>query len=498
MPYESVGTSETRYMTVPICRQSVRSELSGDYTLPDYHPEIRRLLHVSANVLPPAKYVGGSRVELDGTVDYQILYVGADGELYTAPLTGEYSVAVPLEGGTDIDMGEGVCVMATSRADSISPRVTGPRKLTLRTRLQTEVSAYGKQMLSEHVRGEAAPESICVQYDEARMAEPAVFHGEELTLREVIDGVASDVRVVSADAGALVHDVTSRDGEIGFAGEVRLCLLCAYPDGRMETIRRQLPFEGRMEAEETAGEEMGLRASVYVSELAVHVEEGCLSCDVHLIPEAQRTVNRTLRYQKDLFSTQCPSEIVYGNHTLPVHLRSFCGNLSQSERIALSELSIPEDTKIVSAYGTACFEESECRDGKYVLTGQSRYVLVCERDGEYSTSELTLPLRYTADGGAEAASDFDATVRVVDCRARVSGDTLELDAELSLDGTWLGETRVRPVEEISFGEPLARRSGEMILCYPAPEETLWDVAKRYHVDPGTVSGDPATDPYVIL
>ena len=44
-------------LTLTLCDKTLRSEVSEDYTLPDYQPEIRRILHVIPTVLPPAKYV---------------------------------------------------------------------------------------------------------------------------------------------------------------------------------------------------------------------------------------------------------------------------------------------------------------------------------------------------------------------------------------------------------------------------------------------------------
>ena len=86
-----------RRMTVALCDRTVSMEISGEYTLPEYQVPIRRILGARPTVLPPAKYVSGAGVELNGTVELQVLYVGTDGALYTAPLSAEYSVSVPLE-----------------------------------------------------------------------------------------------------------------------------------------------------------------------------------------------------------------------------------------------------------------------------------------------------------------------------------------------------------------------------------------------------------------
>ena len=364
MNYEPTETQEMRYMTFPICRQSVRQEQSSDYTLPDYRPEIRRLLHVGTTVMPPAKYVGGGRVELDGIVEYQILYIGSDGELYSAPLTGEYSIALPMENASAVDMGEGVCVLASAHAESVTPRVTGPRKLSLRTRLLCDVAAYGKRRMEERIRGEADPESVCVMQKEALMADFSVLSGDEIVFSEEIDIPDADVRVISAEGNVMMHEATAGAGDVTMDGEIYLSLLCAYPDGRVETLRRKRSFDARIDSDDTMAADASIRPEGYIREMTVNVEEGKALCEMHLLPKARVIANQPLCYRSDLFSTQCPCEIEYGTYTLPVHRHTFVGNLTQSERLSLRESGVPEGATIVASFGTARLDNGEAQDGK--------------------------------------------------------------------------------------------------------------------------------------
>ena len=82
---------------VPMCDRSVIGEISGDFTLPDYQPEIKKLIRVSANILPATRYVGDRCAELSGNVDYYVIYTGSDNQIYCAPLTAEYKIEVPFD-----------------------------------------------------------------------------------------------------------------------------------------------------------------------------------------------------------------------------------------------------------------------------------------------------------------------------------------------------------------------------------------------------------------
>ena len=65
---EGMFGAQARRVTMPVCDRVSATEISNDYTLPDYQSEIRRVLYVGTSVLPPAKYVstGGAEISCCG------------------------------------------------------------------------------------------------------------------------------------------------------------------------------------------------------------------------------------------------------------------------------------------------------------------------------------------------------------------------------------------------------------------------------------------------
>ena len=486
------------YVTMPICRKMTTVEITGDYTLPDYRPELRRLLYVSGRALPPAKYVGGGSVELDGAVEYGIVYVGADGGLYSAPLTGEYSLRQSMENLSAFDLNEGVCVMAFCVPESITARVTAPRKLSLRCRMRCAVSAYGKMPIGERMLGDVAPESICRLSECVQNANVMSGRSDVIMLSDELPIPFADARVVGADAGVLVSETLASDGEMRARGDVVVKLLFAAEDGSTVLQTRKLPFEGSLESEEAVLDGVSACVAGSVSELAVRVEEDKILCDVQMILEANMGSNSEVCYTADLYSTEKPSRASYAEYEIPQFLGAVTGNLSQSERMSASEKGIPAGADVVDVYGNAMIDTCEARDGRYILSGQSRYVFICERDGEYSATEILLPLRYET-AGSEVAPDWsDARADVVSCHGRVNGDVLELDAELAISGDFMGAQIIRVLESAEFSESKKKKSGDTVLCYPASDDTLWNIAKKYMVNPEDIEGDPASDAYLLI
>ncbi|MBQ9783773.1 MAG: DUF3794 domain-containing protein [Clostridia bacterium] len=471
-----------RRMTMALCDRTVSVEVSGDYTLPDYQMPIRRVLTVRPTVLPPAKYVSGTGVEFNGTVDYQVLYVGTDGGLYTVPLSSEYSFNVPLEQVGEVDLNEGVTALASTVCESLSTRVSAPRRMSIRGRLRSHVRAYGRVLMEESVSGAADPATIRRLCEETENMQISGGVSDVISLGVEIPGVGEDARVITAEAVTLMDDVRPGDGLLRAAGNVWLDLLIGRESGAVERMTRKLPLEGEIELEGLTPDSL-CRATGTVSDVTVNVEDGRILCDVGVLLEGRGMQNLPLRYTADLYSTETESVCEYEDYAVPVVLRCENRNLSQSERIAPESVNLPEGAELIHVWGEARMDACEQAGDKYVLTGQSRYTLLLRKDGDYSTAEVTLPLRYETDGAGSAPSCFDATAEVISCRAQWSGETLSLDAELSIVADFVGENSIRALEEARFGEKLDCRGNRMVVYYPVPGDTPWTVAKKYHISP---------------
>ena len=83
---------ELRRQTVPsfetILEETVEQPVECDALLPDYCPDIRRILKCTLIPVPVGKTITAGRLEVEGLATLNILYISAGGE----PARGEYKV----------------------------------------------------------------------------------------------------------------------------------------------------------------------------------------------------------------------------------------------------------------------------------------------------------------------------------------------------------------------------------------------------------------------
>ncbi len=476
---ENMGYETNAYMQVPIGEKSVTTELSGDFTLPDYQPEIKRLLRVSADVLPPSKYVGDSECELAGGIDYYIHYTGSDNQVYCAPLSGEYKISVP------IDKNELALVNVTADAeivpDMVSGRVTSPRKLNIKCRLKTRARMYGDAPIERsYVSMMGENQVLLGRSDVTRriFAQSDMIRLDDEIIQSASDG---ETRVISAQGHALIGESAASNGAVNCKGELYLKLLmCKEPDGEPYTSIRRLPFNSTVMVDGAdSGCEVCAKGSV--AELSINVEESRIAIDAGLILELSVCKNESVSYVKDAYSTERATECTYRDMPYLDSGRAFNSNFTQSDSMTLEEAGITPEHKIIDVSGYAYPESSHLEGGRWVFSGKSKFSLLTEKDGEYGNVEIEMPYRYSTDAkhDEEGRAYADAGAEIISARARLDGERIGIDAEIMMRCIISSQKSARMLDGVSFGEESEKGRGEFVVCYPAPDDDLWSIAKRY-------------------
>ncbi len=467
-------------ITMPMCEKLVNYETSGDVALPEYLPEIRKILNVSGKIQSPSKYVNGTMVECSGVIDCKLFFLGADGNIFSTSFPLEYEFRTAIDDCSDCELSDGIVTLIGTNIDGIVSRASTPRKVNVKCRLTSRVRCFAKMNMSEELIGEIEEESIERLVEECESVELLSVESEPIEVNEEIFGLGDDIRVISADASAFVSDINRAEGIIGVGGDVYLKILYCKDGDCPKLISKKTRFSGEIESDIESNNYI-CKVSPAITDIVVNVEDGKVNCTISLVLNAVVAYNGTVRYAEDAYSTERECECRKDNILVPYLLALTNANFSQSERVDLSETNIPQNAIPIDSWGSVYLSSCD-RDGeKYVFSGQSKYCILWEKDGEYGACEISLPVKYECMGREERRS-YDAIADVVSVRTRVDGDMLCIDAEIAVAYDIMGAREISVVRECRFGEILEKKKRGMIIYYPASNESNWEVAKKYHVE----------------
>ena len=465
---------------LPVCDRSVTHDQTVEIVIPEHQPEARKLLSVSARVLPPAKYVTSSAIELSGGIDCTALYIGADGEVYSAQGSGEYECSAPVEKTELTESAESAQVTACCSCDSVSGRIATGGKITVKCRLSSRIRAYGVY------GGDGVAADAEMLYEVAENIRLYPISTEPIELSGEINGVADDVRIVSADGKVTVKEISKTSEGVSVSGEAVAELLTAKENCPLSVMTVKLPFTALADCE---GDDDGFLGSAWgeLTDITVTVDEGAIHVSVIAVVRGEMAKNVECRYPKDAYFLDRESECKAAVVRLPTLKVCTVGNFSWSERVPLTESSLREGADIIRAKCTPVLTGCDTADGKYIFTGSCRYNLLCEKNGEYFTSEIERPIRYELSGRPGENTVFDITAREITCRGRIDGDDLCVDSEIGVCAFVSSSDRAEVLTEIISGEDLEKKGCRMTVYFPADNESRWDVAKKYHVPASTLT-----------
>ncbi len=470
-----------------VCDKKLGGESAEEFTLPDYRPEIRKLLCVTPAFTPPSVYSAGGRLELGGNVCYLVTYCGEDGGLYSVELTSSYNFDTEVAQDSCVDTSEGVRVLADIEADSVTGRVIAPRKISVRTKMSCGVRAYAPAQLDVCITGlddESTLRQLMGQADCAEIIK-CDKQGIVMTDQVIPQQKEGEMRVIGGNGRVFVGEATAANGCVVCRGELILKLMiCREPDGEPECIVRKLPFTQEIEAMGVApGYEC--RAWGDCTEVKVSVEDGRLDCEALMTLQAEAQHRVEFNYVKDIYSTAASAEVAHTQKTLTMPLRTANGNFTQSGVFDAAEAGLPAGARIIDADGHAAAHSVTAEGGRCVVTGEVMYNILYSDGNEYGCRELVSPLRYETDISGEVTDgELDASVcmTVFGCRVRMDGERVSVDSEIGVAMRLCRPAQVRMLSEACFAGAPQRRCGDVVVCYPDEGDTLWSVARRYGAD----------------
>ncbi|MDD6095664.1 MAG: DUF3794 domain-containing protein [Clostridia bacterium] len=457
------------------------TECSAEVTMPDYYPEVRRIVSAFAEVLPDSKYLSEGNLEYGGTVSFSVLYIGDDNSLCCVPYSSEYSDSVQLPSEVE----GSACVKIVSKAENTQCRVTAPRKISLKTRVKSQIMSDGRENYS------------CVQ----KTASGEPYFGGSL---EYLDRTVNTVfRKWGTGTGSCTGEIPDAAGSkpVMCSGSINItsatagrdcvtvkgsaCVRCIVfnTDGVYSTVTGSLPFEETVNMEGTAE---GDRVSAFgrAASVSVSTDGAAASAEVEYDLDVTACRPSLVCVTDDIYSTVSQLELERGQ-TEPICLLA-CHN---GQFTVNGEIKRSGDKKGDSCIVTACaepvFEKAEIKDGRLILSGNMRAKVFEAADGDINCEEGTLPLKYEIPAEGDAAPQevlWNADASVIKLSAKDMGDKINFTAELCTAVEAVRKYRITPVTEARFsGEGLSEGAGCVIkICCPEKGTPVWEIAKKHH------------------
>lgn len=461
------------------------SEVSEEFSLPDYVPEVRRVLTVRATVLPEHKYLSDSSLEFGGTVTYSVIYTDDMGNLCAIPLSSTYEAKAQVMPNTQM-------TSINTVVESTSVRVTAPRKMIAKSKLKNRIICLGVSDISEKITPKSSADELYIERKTEPISTLSIKNEalQNVRISEKLEAPEdADLKPIWCDAGVVLTDVKSQSDSISVRGEVMVKCLCAGM-GKEQILLKSFPLSEIVEAEGCSLNDM-VRGDARVVSLTISNEENDnkneLFFDMNLEIECEVARNSENMITKDAYSTKYESNETYKNLDYYTTIKENNTSFTVSENIKRKDKELSE---IITIIGDPVYEKSEIKGlkinhiGKLLLTVLGKSEPNENGEREYLSQSYEIPLKHEADIGKIAKGAISNCVFTLgNISARNDEENMIVNGEIFVSYSLYDKNTVSMLDScvLKKENEIKRDNGCVRVCFPKEGEELWDVAKRYHV-----------------
>ncbi|MCQ2459313.1 MAG: DUF3794 domain-containing protein [Ruminococcus sp.] len=497
---------------VPDIVQEQNIEL--DYILPDYYPDIFRLVHCEVKPVVTGYSVSGDKISYELRCDIRILYCGEGGSLLQV-VQQKQSFTKSAEIGRNCDNAE---ISVIPKTDHINFRAVNKRRLDMRGAVSVRIKIScdeTKEVISDAEGMNIQLKKSPVQFASKKLnAEKIVQINDEIELSDT-QPEAVNIISVRCRADECEHKLVS--GKLLVKGTVTADILYSCEQNGMNSAE-PLSFDlAYSQIVDIDGIDDSCICKVTPEILCCDVspvadknsENRLLSCETELRLVCKAVKTSSVMLVTDAFSTVYPCEAEYTEiraEKIPISaIENFrhTAVLSTGENTPDKVYSIWCSPKNINAHITD--------DGKAVAVSGMLTYSTAEKD---KNGNIVMPQHDEAFEQIIEMADLStdkpvsADVKIKDVSYNIGSDgNLTAVADISAEILTCGAESIRVVSEISVDDSIRKKRDSdyaIKLYFSSGNEDIWDIAKRYStsvnaiLEENDITGDTADENKMLL
>lgn len=458
-----------------------------DYLLPDYYPDIFKIIKCIMKPRILSYSVNGSKVTCEMSVCIKVMYCSETG-------SGVRCIDQKLNYSKIIDIGrtaENPVVSCTARTDYVNCRAVSQKRLDIRgaVSIKLKVSADVRQ----EVVSDAFGMGIQLKKRPVTFAAAKLHATKLISISEELDlGMSKPAlsEVIRSDAVIASYDKKIIANKLIVKGEAYVNLLysCTKEGAdALEAMQFMLPFSQIIDME---GVDQRFECFIGITVTSCEVtpsgdeERKKLQCELSMMIACRAYRTASVNLVSDAYSTACACESRYSAVRI------------ESAPIAINE-TLPSKTSIEYKDGEIrCIYDAwssvhslssrmNSEDGSLMISGSLLYcVMVKSASGAPAMLEKEVTFEFAAEAsGLTPDSSFDGSAYSVSCSYNlVSTSTVDVKSEIRLSGIILNISTENAVSAVEADEEAkAKRDGDyaLKLYYAQDDEDIWEIAKKY-------------------
>lgn len=457
-----------------------------DFSLPDYCPDIERILKCRIYPSVTSKNISGDRLDVDGVAVIKLYYLDSKKQAircceHTSPFSCSFNIK---------NASQDMTATVKLRVDYLNCRALSPRRLDIHGAFSVCASVYSR----------AEQENCCnIEGDDIQQRKHSetisTLSGigqQQFSVSEVLDigqGKASPETILRSGLSVNVQDSKAISDKLMLKGEVVLHILYItdIETGAEDTMSFSIPFSQVIDVQgisETSQSKVSVDVLNYDVSLKSEYDESStlVTLDAHLCATVCAYDEKNIELIDDAYSTAYELDISYKQTSLMRLISNISMSSSVKDETKISDSGI---TKIIDLWNDGINSITSYENGILTVKGKVNCcIFALDGDGVPFYAERAIDFTMTPEISQELQSvKADTEISEVMLNFRITGEnSVEIKADLRLRAS-VFETRVcRAVSAVTGNEERKRekdKTAALTLYYADEGENLWSIARLY-------------------
>ncbi len=469
--------------------QSVEEPIDVDITLPDYCPDIEKILKCSLIPQIFSRNISGGVLEIEGASIIKVMYVDSVRKtLRTSQQVVPFNRTINIK-----ECPENHYLDTVAVTEYINCRALSPRRLVIKGAfsIKVDITAKNTTMIPSPDCFSQLQKKCCdKKYMDVTAVTEETFNINETISVQNKPEIESSVKTI---VKVNINEQKSIDDKIILKGEVnlRVLYLSDLDSGETQCIDYMIPFNQIINCVGAGSDtinNINCKMLSYDVRSTKESEERSILLEVRVNVSIVCYKEREEKFLIDAYSKDYACDLNIKTLPLVSAVRDIRRNFIRKMEISSNDRDF---AKVIDAYNETSSVSANEDSGLITFTGKAGVCIVaCDSDGVPFYIERTMDFTDKTDEPFGFVESVCLSINSVSYRIK-DEHTVELRVEFSLYAFLADSSQNSIVEDVIVYEDkrIDKGSSALTLYFADKDEGIWDIAKRYNTDEKFIKED---------
>ncbi len=464
------------------CRtvSSAEHTVDCDVTLPEYMPDVVRVLRSCLIPSVASQQLSGDRITAECDCTVRVIYVCEQGKIHCFEQTEHFGKQLEFHG----EMREGVTVSA--KTEFVNYRVASSRKIELHGAVS--LLALSMQKSQKEIVSCAEGDGVTVRSQKMNVCTLKAFTGKAFSLSETCEINCSEQiqSVISVSHFVRTDEIKAIHGKLFFRGELCIKTACLTEDCEVLCFENAIGINQIVDVPDIE-DECTVQTEASVNSICVRPrsertgDRGLLDAEADLYISVRAYDTAEFTVVNDAYSTKYDTETESRTMSIDTSCEKLYDTFLCRESVDVSTVGIQ---KVLSFSCGGISHSVSASDGFITVSGNITADCIFEdinNEIYYVTRQIPFEYKHPTVYENISSSNINAVVSAYNY-ALGSGGKLDVRIEICINGLVFSGTEIKAVTEITLDKSKCKsvKTASLTVYFAEANESIWDIARHYN------------------